>query len=109
MFFFINESGLYSLIIRSNKPVAKIFKRWVTSEVLPFIRKTESYSVKSKWDIQVNGFDNVKAMARGETKLHCRVVNQIRNKYPDIITIAGLGEYQEYYYQLTHRRTFNRL
>lgn len=39
----INESGLYSLIIRSNKPNAKSFKRWITSEVLPSIRKTGSY------------------------------------------------------------------
>ena len=31
----INEYGLYSLILRSNKPIAKKFKRWVTSEVLP--------------------------------------------------------------------------
>ncbi|MFA6396627.1 MAG: Bro-N domain-containing protein [Sulfurimonas sp.] len=35
----INESGLYSLILRSNKPEAKVFKKWVTSEVLPAIRK----------------------------------------------------------------------
>ncbi len=41
----INESGLYSLIIRSNKPEAKKFKRWVTSEVLPSIRKTGMYVV----------------------------------------------------------------
>ena len=41
----INESGLYSLIIRSNKPEAKKFKRWVTEDVLPSIRKTGSYSV----------------------------------------------------------------
>lgn len=39
----INESGLYSLILRSRKPEAKDFKRWVTSEVLPSIRKTGSY------------------------------------------------------------------
>ena len=41
----INESGLYNLIFRSNKPEAKKFKKWVTSEVLPSIRKTGSYSV----------------------------------------------------------------
>lgn len=39
----INESGVYSLILRSRKPEAKAFKRWVTSEVLPFIRKTGVY------------------------------------------------------------------
>ena len=38
----INESGLYSLTLTSRKPVAKRFKRWVTSDVLPAIRKTGS-------------------------------------------------------------------
>lgn len=40
----INESGLYSLILSSKMPSAKKFKRWVTSEVLPQIRKTGSYA-----------------------------------------------------------------
>ena len=39
----INESGLYNAIIGSNKPQAKKFKKWVTSEVLPSIRKTGGY------------------------------------------------------------------
>ena len=41
----INESGLYSLILSSKLPTAKKFKRWVTSEVLPAIRKTGSYNL----------------------------------------------------------------
>lgn len=41
----INESGLYSLILSSKLPNAKKFKRWVTSEVLPAIRKTGHYEV----------------------------------------------------------------
>lgn len=41
----INESGLYALILRSRKPEAKRFRKWVTSEVLPAIRKTGSYSL----------------------------------------------------------------
>ena len=44
----INESGLYSSILSSKLPNAKKFKRWVTSEVLPSIRKTGSYNVESK-------------------------------------------------------------
>lgn len=40
----INESGLYSLILKSKLPNARKFKRWVTSEVLPTIRKTGSYT-----------------------------------------------------------------
>ena len=41
----INESGLYSLILSSKLPTAKKFKRWVTSEVLPSIRKTGGYTL----------------------------------------------------------------
>lgn len=41
----INESGLYSLMLKSKLPGAKKFKRWVTSEVLPSIRKTGTYSM----------------------------------------------------------------
>lgn len=43
----INESGLYSLILSSKLPQAKEFKRWVTKEVLPTIRKTGSYNIPS--------------------------------------------------------------
>ena len=41
----ISEPGLYSLILRSRKPEAKAFKRWVTHDILPSIRKTGSYSM----------------------------------------------------------------
>ena len=44
----INESGLYSLILSSKLPGAKEFKRWVTSEVIPSIRKTGGYTLKPK-------------------------------------------------------------
>ena len=40
----INESGVYTAIIRSDKPEAKLFRKWITSEVLPSIRKTGSYT-----------------------------------------------------------------
>ena len=43
----VNEAGLYSMILRSRKPEAKVFKRWITHEVLPSIRKTGAYSVPS--------------------------------------------------------------
>ncbi|MCG8620332.1 MAG: phage antirepressor [Desulfobacterales bacterium] len=42
----VNEPGLYTLIIRSNKPEAKAFKRWITHEVLPSIRKTGGYQIE---------------------------------------------------------------
>ena len=44
----INESGLYSLILSSKLPKAKEFKRWITSEVLPALRKTGHYGTAQK-------------------------------------------------------------
>ncbi|MEF3312585.1 phage antirepressor [Paenibacillus sp. GYB004] len=41
----INEDGLYDVILESRKPEAKAFRKWVTSEVLPSIRKTGSYNI----------------------------------------------------------------
>ena len=57
---FINESGLYSLILRSRMEAAKKFKRWVTKEVLPSIRKTGSYSFKNQPKLlyDLNNFKN---------------------------------------------------
>ena len=45
---FTNESGLYALILRSNKKEAKPFRKWITSEVIPAIRKTGKYEEKKK-------------------------------------------------------------
>lgn len=44
----VNESGMYDVILRSDKAEAKPFRRWVTAEVLPSIRKTGGYSVSSQ-------------------------------------------------------------
>lgn len=60
----INESGLYSLILRSRKPEAKRFKKWVTSEVLPAIRRDGAYVVAQPEDtLEV-------IMARGHVAAH---------------------------------------
>jgi len=50
----VNEPGLYSLILRSRKPQAKAFKRWITHDVLPAIRKTGRYEVASQFQIPQN-------------------------------------------------------
>lgn len=61
----VNEYGLYNLVLSSRKPEAKAFKRWITHEVIPAIRKTGSYSVQTyEDDPQV-----LKAM-RTETQLN---------------------------------------
>lgn len=49
----INESGLYSLVLSSKLPGAKKFRRWVTSEVLPAIRKTGQYTARPMTDYQM--------------------------------------------------------
>ena len=48
---FISESGLYSLILGSQKAEAKVFKRWITNEVLPSIRKTGQYTLNTGADM----------------------------------------------------------
>ena len=53
----INESGLYCLILSSKLPGAKEFKRWVTSEVIPSIRKTGGYTLKPAPAAQAGGED----------------------------------------------------
>ena len=50
----INESGLYKLTFRSNKPEAKKFTKWVTSEVLPAIRKTGAYALNGDMQKQLH-------------------------------------------------------
>lgn len=57
----VSEPGLYSLILRSRKPEAKAFKRWVTHEVLPSIRRTGSYAIAG---VPVPRFDSPADAAR---------------------------------------------
>ncbi|AXF40189.1 anti-repressor Ant [Paenibacillus phage Jacopo] len=59
---FVNEPGLYSLILTSRKPEAKQFKRWVTHEVLPAIRKTGMYAADEL-------LDNPELLIQAVTKL----------------------------------------
>lgn len=66
----INESGLYSLILSSKLPKAKEFKRWVTSEVLPTIRKTGMYATDellNNPDLAIKAFTALKE-ERAKTK-----------------------------------------
>ena len=66
----VSESGLYTLIMRSNKPEAKVFRKWVTSEVLPSIRKTGSYSVNQTQSMMLPNFCNPAEAARAWADLY---------------------------------------
>ncbi|WP_436867344.1 BRO family protein [Mammaliicoccus sciuri] len=72
----INESGLYSLIFSSKLDSSKRFKRWVTSEVLPTLRKTGSYQVKP-----LTTSEQIQLIAQGNTELDERVT-AIEESYP---------------------------
>lgn len=70
----INESGLYAVILRSDKPEAKPFRKWVTSEVLPSIHKTGEYKTpnqKAMTDYQQQSISIQKA----------KLLNQIAGEY----------------------------
>ena len=85
---YINESGFYSLLLSSKLEKAKKFKRWVTSQVLPSIRKYGQYKMfNCPWNKMI--------MIGNETDLHYKVVQLIRRYYPDSLLVAGLGENQD--------------
>lgn len=72
----VNESGLYHLIFQSRKPEAKAFRRWVTKEVLPSIRKTGSYSFNEPRRLQPNSAQ-YELEAAEEEMLILRYVNRL--------------------------------
>lgn len=92
----INESGLYNLIFRSNKPEAKKFRRWVTETVLPSIRKTGAYGVVTQSPIAALASVTVQPVWLGEGVLGVRVamleLNKKRElwyKLADVLIAAG--------------------
>ena len=90
---YINESGLYCLILRSEQESARVFKRWVTKEVLPSIRKTGKYSstlVNNDMNHKYN--DSLTFKIENEMDLHTKVVSFLKKRYPNSIFIATLGE-----------------
>ena len=88
----INESGLYSLVLSSKLPSAKKFKRWVTSEILPSIRKTGSYIVKKNQNDRARRLkaenDRAKLWLELSEKTNRERVKQISEAYT-ANTLAG--------------------
>lgn len=91
---FITESGLYAVILRSDKPNAKKFRKWVTSEILPSIRKTGSYNKP------MTTAEKIHLLAQGNEELNLKVdkveaeVKELKDTMPllavdcDLITKA---------------------
>ena len=85
---FINEPCFYELVFNSKLEVAKRFRQWVFTTVLPSIRKYGQYKLfDSPWNKMI--------MIGNETDLHYKVVDLIRRYYPDSILVAGRGENQD--------------
>lgn len=83
----ISESGLYSLILRSQKPDAKKFKKWITSQVLPEIRKTGGYSAnQAEW-----------LAARNQGKLVRKITTDIISAFIDYAKSQGSQSAEKYY------------
>lgn len=82
---FVNESGLYTLILRSDKKEAKPFRKWITSEVIPAIRKTGKYEEKKKPLTQAELIlQQAQWMVEAESR-----INNIEN---NVIGLAGTVE-----------------
>ena len=88
---YINESGLYSLILRSKLESARAFKRCVTKDVLPSIRKTGMYSYD---DLNHKYNDSLIFKIENETDLHVKVVSFLKKRFPHSLFTATLGENQ---------------
>lgn len=95
----INESGLYSAIIGSKLPSAKKFKRWVTSEVLPAIRKTGGYVDQSRSDLFIDTYlpfadETTRTLFKSTLDVINSQNEMIKNKNQEIIEKDGKISYQ---------------
>ena len=88
---YLSESGLHSLVPRSKLESAKEFKRWVTSQVLPSIRKTGRYDycMNHKYS------NTLTFKIENETDLHVKVVSFLKKRYPHSLFTVTLGENQD--------------
>lgn len=90
---FINESGMFSLALGSKLKSAKEFKRWVTKEVLPSIRKTGGYQVsKNPWDTLTLMFEASKQTKEEVDEVKTRVINLEENTSIDPGKYSYIGK-----------------
>ena len=93
---YVNESGLFALILRSQLESTRAFKRWVTKDVLPSIRKTGRYDYCI--DHEYNNMLTFKI--ESETDLHVKVVHFLKKRYPCSLFTVTLGENQDTVYKI---------
>ena len=93
---FVNESGLYALILSSKLPQAKAFKRWVTSEVLPQIRQTGGYIPQTGGyiptkDAQGRQLSNEEIINRADA-IVCRTLCMLNEEAEDTLTATQVAK-----------------
>lgn len=79
----ISESGFYTLVLRSRKPIAKPFRLWVTQEVLPQIRKTGGY-------IPIDENDSEKDIMAKALLIANKTISELQQFYDDLMNTEGL-------------------
>ena len=90
----INESGLYSLILSSKLPKAKEFKRWVTSEVLPAIRKTGHYAPGETLPANTESAVQVRPLTPDDYIAAARIISKCRrDRLPIVMELLRKGEW----------------
>ena len=101
----VNESGLYAIIFNSKKPEAKAFKRWVTSEVLPSIRKTGIFNTmpfKLSDDSKLVSFENddywvsTLTIAKLFEKRHDNVLRDFESAYKELSDLLNFEEFKKF-------------
>ena len=74
----INESGLYSLILSSKLPSAKAFKRWITHEVIPSIRKTGGYNADATMQSVVQTLATMQRVLEAQQEINKKLLSQLQ-------------------------------
>ncbi|WP_409449720.1 Bro-N domain-containing protein [Candidatus Igneacidithiobacillus taiwanensis] len=83
----VNESGLYALVLTSRKPEARKFRKWVTSEVLPAIRKTGRYEARP---VPSDRAMRAEAQLRNAQGRQARLLLLAANEYRDILSLEAV-------------------
>lgn len=119
---FITESGLYAVILRSDKPNAKKFRKWITSEVLPSIRKTGAYgkpmTTAQKIQLLAQGNDELnERVDKVETKIYtlendmplygCEIEDIQRHVKRRVVDILGGKQSESYHDPSIRNKAFS--
>lgn len=90
----VNEDGMYDVILESRKTEARAFRKWVTGDVLPSIRKTGSYSIQPQYSLPQNYVEALKALVSTEEEKQ-KLALQIESDRPLVLFAESLKVSQD--------------